>query len=43
MCTPKIIMLIDKKDYHGEHDLKLIKEFGYNNLNFVPSTPPEFR
>lgn len=37
------IKLIDGKDYHGEDDLVLIKKYGYNNLNFVPSTPPQFR
>ena len=35
--------LIDGVDYHGKHDLDLIKKYGYNNLNFDPQTPPKHR
>ena len=34
---------VDGKDFHGERDYALIVEYGYNNLNFVPSTEPDFR
>jgi len=31
------------KDYHTEHDKELIQRWGESGLNFVPSTPPDYR
>jgi len=35
--------LVDGVDYYGDHDRELIERYGYDGLNFCPSTPPEYR
>jgi hypothetical protein len=35
--------LVDGQDYHGENDRRLIEAHGIDALNFVPSTPPDYR
>jgi len=34
---------IEGRDFFGDHDVYLIQKFGYENLNFNPSTPPKYR
>lgn len=35
--------LVDGVDYHGAHDRELIERYGYDHLNFCPTTPPRYR